>query len=333
MTDNNERLEKLQNSETQPLEPNDSTQAVTSMSNNNAHLQGLQSGRDRLDKHPGMSKKPESNTQGTPTRTTPTPLDRATLTHAKKDWSKWWIWGGIGAASVVGIFITVLVGNSLLTPDSVDNEAKQGIEMAPAPDIESEIPANLGPPSDIPTLAADITSSTVLIECPDGFGSGFVMDAEPLTGLPNSQIIVTNQHVIEGCEGQNELVVSTATGMSKGSVIAYDVSQDLAIIEAPALTAKPLTIGPVPVIGQWAMAVGNPDGITDTVTFGSITNVKLDEGFILSDVLIGPGNSGGPLVDNQGRVLGVNTAVLIVAEGFSFSVPIENLCDKLLECR
>jgi S1-C subfamily serine protease len=320
VANNDERIKALQDGDAYPAKPVDSTQSVNPTPQNNANLQDLQSGDDLHDLH-----------SGTPTarfvHNVAAPVHRNSHRH------KWLVWGGIGCASVVGIIITVFVGSSLLSPDSINIEANSGIEVVPEPDFESEIPINQGPPSDIPALAADVTSSTVLVECPNGFGSGFVLDTEPLTGIPNSEVIVTNQHVVEGCEGKNDLIVSTATSMSKGSVIAYDANQDLAIIEAPALTAKPLSIGPIPVIGQWAMAVGNPDGITDTVTLGNITNVKLGEGFILSDVLIGPGNSGGPLVDNQGRVLGVNTAVLIVAEGFSFSVPIDSLCDQLLECR
>ena len=200
---------------------------------------------------------------------------------------------------------------------------------------DDEIGVDQSPPSDTPILAALITKSTVLIECAVGLGTGFILNVEPLTGVNNDRIIVTNQHVIDGCEGTNDLTVSNTVGSSEGSAVDYDTQLDLAIIEAPAITGEPLTIGQLPTIGQWAMAVGNPEGITDTVTFGNITNVKInmDEEFILSDVLLGPGNSGGPLVNNQGQVLGINTAVLRSAEGFSFSIPVDNLCYSLLQCQ
>jgi S1-C subfamily serine protease len=333
MTDNSERLKALQNSEKQSTRPTNQPESSNSFFNNTENLEGLQPGEVPRQQVRSTPTSNNSNAPNNATGSTSPPGNLGVTDSSKRDWRTWGLWGGIGAAVVVGIVITVLVGISFVNPDATNMDSNQSSEAIPMLDSEPDVTVNQGPPTDIPSLAANITKSTVLIECIDGFGSGFVFDAEPLTGLAGSEIIVTNQHVIEGCEGANELTVSTATSMSKGSVVAYDVSQDLAIIEAPALTANPLSIGLTPVIGQWAMAVGNPDGITDTVTVGNITNVKLDEGFILSDVLLGPGNSGGPLVDNQGHVLGVNTAVLIAAEGFSFSVPIENLCDQLLKCK
>ena len=239
---------------------------------------------------------------------------------------------GVGAAVVLGIFLTFVVGRSILNSESTTTTVGVADETDQDSVTEDIPPTDQGPPTDIPAFAAAITPSVVLIECTYGQGSGFILDAQPLTGQANSRLIVTNQHVIEGCEGAGELRVVNSRSSSIGSVIDFDTYQDLAIIDAPDLTGDALTIGPVPDIGQWAMAAGSPIGITDTVTFGNITNVKLDQGFILSDVLIGPGNSGGPLVDNQGRVLAVNTAVLPDAEGFSLSVPISNLCDQLLNC-
>jgi len=245
---------------------------------------------------------------------------------------------GIGTAVVVGLVLTFIVATTLTATDSRPEETLTANEAGIAGSEGEDNAANStdqGPPNDIPALAALITKSTVLIECTLGLGTGFILNVEPLTGVSNDRIIVTNQHVIDGCEGTNDLTVSNTAGSSRGSAVDYDTQLDLAIIEAPAITGQPLTIGRLPTIGQWAMAVGNPEGITDTVTFGNITNVKIneEEEFILSDVLLGPGNSGGPLVDNQGKVLGINTAVLKTAEGFSFSIPVNNLCYSLLECQ
>jgi S1-C subfamily serine protease len=240
-----------------------------------------------------------------------------------------WMWIGAGVAVVVGVVVLVIVGGSLSMPDSEPRQSGAVGESSVASSTESD--SFQGPPEDIPALAASVIKSSVLIECPTGQGTGFLLDVELLTGMGGSRVIVTNQHVIDGCEGSNDLNLSNATSRSRGSVVIFDKELDLAIVEAPLIKGPALTVGSVPEIGQWAMAVGNPEGITDTVTVGNITNVKLDEGFILSDVLLGPGNSGGPLVDNQGKVLGINTAVLRTADGFSFSIPVENLC-FLLKC-
>jgi S1-C subfamily serine protease len=318
MADNDEILNGLEEGEAQQLVIPSAPVTSVSSTWNHEKLSQLQTGNEEQapsNKGPqGTNSQAPTFTTGTLHQTPPSPV------IAKSRFTPLRTWIGIGAAVVVGLVLTFIVGATLITTNSSPEET---------------LVTDQGPPIDIPTLAALITKSTVLIECSLGFGSGFILDVEPLTGVSNDRIIVTNQHVIDGCEGVNDLTVSNTAGSSKGSAVDYDAYLDLAIIDAPAITGQPLTIGQLPTIGQWAMAVGNPEGITDTVTFGNITNVKIseDEEFIFSDVLLGPGNSGGPLVDNQGKVLGINTAVLKSAEGFSFSIPIDNLCYSLLECK
>lgn len=339
MADNDEILKGLEEGETPQRIT--SSSPVTSVSNtpNHERLNQLQTGNQEQTHSTAPSRGSQKVDSQATTFPTGTPQQTPLIPIISKGRSiSWPTWLGIGTAVVVGLVLTVIVGMTLVTTDSNPEEELAASEPALAPDMgetESGIGVDQGPPSDIPRLAALITKSTVLIECAAGFGSGFILNVEPLTGVNNDRIIVTNQHVIDGCEGANDLTVSNTAGSSRGSAVDYDAKLDLAIIEAPAITGEPLTIGVLPTIGQWAMAAGNPEGITDTVTFGNITNVKInfDEEFILSDVLLGPGNSGGPLVNNQGQVLGINTAVLRSAEGFSFSIPVDNLCYSLLQCQ
>jgi S1-C subfamily serine protease len=81
------------------------------------------------------------------------------------------------------------------------------------------------------------------------------------------------------------------------------------------------------------MAVGAPLGIANSASFGSITNVVPEEHLITSDAVLGPVNSGGPLVNASGQVVGVNAAVWEEATGISISVPLESLCLTVLTCR
>ena len=338
MTDNEERLKDLQEGENHSNAGPGKLNADGSRSFNEAKLNQLQEGDQGQTRSTSPHQTPQESHSQVPgfnsnigyqipsrsgaSRSRPNPMRKRI---------------GIGVAVFAALVLAVIVGSALITNASSSTETLVANESSFADENQDRGNAGSeqGLPNDVPALAALVTKSTVLIECPLGLGTGFLLDVEPLTGVRNDRIIVTNQHVIDGCEGVDGLTVSNTTGSSKGSAIDYDAELDLAIIEAPAITGQPLTIGRLPTIGQWAMAVGNPEGITDTVTFGNITNVKIneEEEFILSDVLLGPGNSGGPLVDNQGKVLGINTAVLKTAEGFSFSIPVNNLCYSLLECQ
>ena len=89
--------------------------------------------------------------------------------------------------------------------------------------------------------------------------------------------------------------------------------------------------------GQWVMAVGAPEGLANSASRGYVTNVVPDPYFtgyqlLTSDAILGPGSSGGPLVDNKGRVLAANFGSFREAQGISLARPIEDLCVQILEC-
>lgn len=333
MSDNEERLKDLESGNERPPAKTDPPVTNQGSASNDDKLGQLQSGAPAGTQSTApvtSQSSPGATPASQPTTPPPSPPPHVAVPSNPPSASKWaWIGAGAVVVVVVGVVASVTLGAGVSISESEPGETASVSESIAA--STSEAGSFQGQPEDIPALAASVTKSTVLIDCPEGLGTGFLLDVEPLTGVGGSQVIVTNQHVIEGCEGTNDLTVSNATSRGRGSVVTFDKDLDLAIVEAPSIEGPALAVGAVPEIGQWAMAVGNPEGITDTVTVGNITNVKLDEGFILSDVLLGPGNSGGPLVDNQGRVLGINTAVLISAEGFSFSIPVEDLC-SLLKC-
>jgi serine protease Do len=153
-------------------------------------------------------------------------------------------------------------------------------------------------------------------------GSGVIMDARGY--------ILTNNHVIEQAD-QIEVRLSDKRKF-QATVIGKDPKTDLAVIKIE-------NAGDLPVarlgnsdrirIGEWAIAIGNPFGLTQTVTVGVISAVgRADVGittyedFIQTDASINPGNSGGPLVNLAGEVVGINTAIVASGQGIGFAIPV-----------
>jgi len=168
-----------------------------------------------------------------------------------------------------------------------------------------------------------------------GTGSGFVIDKEGH--------IVTNNHVVEGAE---ELQVSFADGTTvRAQVLGTDPDSDLAVIkvDVPPEQLYPVELGNSDLleVGQRAIALGNPFGLRGTLTTGIISALgrSLPLGrasqvigsrftipeLIQTDAAINPGNSGGPLLDSQGRVIGVNTAYDPEVSGVGFAVPVNTV--------
>jgi S1-C subfamily serine protease len=155
-----------------------------------------------------------------------------------------------------------------------------------------------------------------------GGGSGFVVSSDGL--------IFTNSHVVSGARS---IMVSTADGhRAAARIIGEDPDSDIAVIRTDDdLSAPPLVLQDSKAIrrGQLAIAIGNPLGFEQTVTTGVISAIgrslrastgRLIDDVIQTDAALNPGNSGGPLVDWKGRVIGVNTAVILGAQGICFSV-------------
>jgi serine protease Do len=154
-------------------------------------------------------------------------------------------------------------------------------------------------------------------------GSGVIVD-------PRGYIL-TNNHVVENA-GEIEVRLSDDRKF-RASVVGRDAKTDLAVLRVEAgsavLPAADLGDSDALRIGQWAIAIGNPFGLDRTVTVGIIsatgrTRVGLAtyEAFIQTDASINPGNSGGPLLNLDGKVIGINTAIVASGQGIGFSIPI-----------
>ena len=156
-------------------------------------------------------------------------------------------------------------------------------------------------------------------------GSGFVWSKDG--------IIVTNNHVVEGA---SRIIVNFQDG-SQGAarLIGVDADSDLAVlrVDSKNLTAAPIGTSSDLLIGETVIAVGNPFGLSGTVTTGVVSalgrSVPSKEAgrtftdFIQTDASINPGNSGGPLLNIEGRVIGINTAIYAQAQGIGFAIPVD----------
>jgi S1-C subfamily serine protease len=155
-----------------------------------------------------------------------------------------------------------------------------------------------------------------------GGASGFIIDR---TGF-----IVTNNHVVDGAR---EIEVVLTDGRSViGEVVGVDPATDLALVKIPSDGLPAAEFGDSEKLraGQLVIAIGNPLGFQNTVSTGVVSALgrsirtdsgRLVENVIQTDVSLNPGSSGGPLVDSRGRVVGVNTAVIIRAQGISLALP------------
>ena len=162
---------------------------------------------------------------------------------------------------------------------------------------------------------------TKKIEEQNGAGSGFVISTDGY--------IVTNNHVIENA-------VSVKAAFADGSelnaeLVGTDASTDIAILKVYDSDLKTLQFANSDMLepGQIAIAIGNPMGLQHTVTTGVVSalgrtlranNGRLIDDVIQTDAALNPGNSGGPLVNSEGKVIGVNTAVVSAAQGLCFAV-------------
>ena len=157
-----------------------------------------------------------------------------------------------------------------------------------------------------------------------GIGSGFIIDS--------NGTILTNAHVVKG---SSKVRVTLGDGRNlMGEVVGLDDLTDVAVVKVSANNLPKVEIGNSESLkpGEWAIAIGNPLGLDNTVTAGIISGTGRSSGvigaadkrvrFIQTDAAINPGNSGGPLLNQRGEVIGINTAIIGSAQGLGFAIPI-----------
>ena len=162
-----------------------------------------------------------------------------------------------------------------------------------------------------------------------GTGSGVIISADG--------VILTNSHVIDGAD---KVTVTLTDGRTlPGKVIGTDPITDMAVVKIAARNLPTVVLGNSDrlQIGEWAIAIGNPLGLDNTVTTGIISATGRNSSqigvgdkrvdFIQTDAAINPGNSGGPLLNARGEVVGINTAIIRGAQGLGFAIPVNTARD------
>ena len=192
------------------------------------------------------------------------------------------------------------------------------------------------------TLTSKITTSRGALGggTATGIGSGIILTADGY--------VLTNRHVVEGSQSLTATLDDGA--VYPASVVKISDTTDLALVKVEATGLKPATIGDSGsiIVGQTAIAIGSPLGtFTETVTKGIVSalnrtiTVRDDEtgrpvtltGLIQTDAAINQGNSGGPLLNAAGEVVGVNTATASSAEGIGFAIPIHEAQSLIEQAR
>jgi S1-C subfamily serine protease len=170
----------------------------------------------------------------------------------------------------------------------------------------------------------------------NGAGSGVVI-------APDGYVL-TNDHLVRGA---NEIGVTLTDGTTMTAhVTGKDPATDIAVVRAQGSQLPCATLGDSSGlrVGQLAIAVGNPYGYHSTVSTGVISalnrDLRTEEGRLIENVIqhtapLNPGNSGGPLVDSRGRIVGINTAIIAMAQGIGFSIPANTarlIVSQLITC-
>jgi len=154
-----------------------------------------------------------------------------------------------------------------------------------------------------------------------GLGSGVIIDRRGY--------VLTNFHVVKGADAVTVRLSNKRE--HRGRIVGSDPKTDLAVVRFEPdgeLTTAPLGNSDALRVGEWAIAIGNPFGLDQTVTVGVVSatgradvGIASYENFIQTDASINPGNSGGPLVNLRGEVIGINTAIVATGQGIGFAIP------------
>ena len=199
----------------------------------------------------------------------------------------------------------------------------------------------------IDTVSIVTTTPSIPFQFRDFFPPGFFQNQQQVKGAGSGFIIrsdgyiLTNEHVVR--DAQSLKVTLYGGKKYDGRVVGTDPETDLAVVKIDEKNLPAVEMGDSNNLepGQWVVAIGNPYGFHDTVTAGiisalgrSLEDPSRSGNLIQTDAAINPGNSGGPLVDLDGKVIGINEAIIANAQGIGFAIPInlaKNIAEELIK--
>ena len=191
-------------------------------------------------------------------------------------------------------------------------------------------------PEDLVTLSPQMLESVVQVYCSSGVGSGWVAEAQLPPSASNAgfrSVVVTNHHVVENCLRSGDVSVVDSKGVTHaGKVFASDSENDLAGVYVQANLPKLAWQGEKPAQGWWVGVLGSPSQISGYLTTGIVGIIEESSGLLSVTAPIRPGNSGGPVFDREGRVIGVATAYLPDYENINIAGGVQLLCERVFSC-
>lgn len=236
----------------------------------------------------------------------------------------------------IGVDVLVIPRSQIASRGSAESEPAAGGPKPRSPGDSSQLYSHADlPVAPVKDLVNRFGEAVVLVKTPSGSGSGFIID--------DKGHCVTNFHVIEG-ETRITVDIFQRSGgsihersISDVEIVAINPFFDLALLRIPAPTDLKLTkvyLADESDIrqGDAAFAIGNPLGLTRSVTQGIISNKNrnvLGQLYIQTTAQINPGNSGGPLFNLRGEVIGVTNMRVVAGEGIGFAIPIQYVKDFL----
>jgi S1-C subfamily serine protease len=250
---------------------------------------------------------------------------------------------------LLGSIITLVVINYFIlngkTADTTENGDQDSVKVVVTKDENAVINVVESSKDSVVSIAVtklSFTSDQGIVDQSNNIGTGFIVDSNGL--------IVTNQHVVSDLEAEYKVI--TANGEEYDVLdIERDTSNDIAVIKVDAQNLPTLTLGDSDaiVVGQTVIAIGTPLGeYVGSVTTGIISGLDRDvvastgwfgstaktyEDVIQTDAAVNPGNSGGPLLNTSGQVIGINFATTSGADNISFALPINLVKDRTEEYR
>jgi putative serine protease PepD len=244
-------------------------------------------------------------------------------------------WVAVVAAALAVVFLIALIADHLHFQSAADADHRAlakldqrvSDQLAATNALANKV-GGLG--TDTAAVARQVLPSVFTIDTPDGLGSGWVVGSSG-----GNSTLITDYHVVQSVwtsSGAHTVQVKQEGKNLTGTITKVDKGDDLAIVTVKAtLTALPRSTTDAQV-GDAVLVVGSPLGLSGTVANGIVSSFR--NGLIQFSAPISPGDSGGPVVNRQGQVIGVAESKLVGSgvEGLSFAIPISTVCSTVTTC-